>query len=289
MSLAIAITGFEGIVLAADSRATIHSQIATPAGQPLLLPSTFDNANKLFQVSRQPFVGVVTFGLAAIGNQQPRTAHTYFPEFEATIEEYNPSLPDTRQTVQAVAQKLSDFFMQKWQAGGMPNLPPAGNDMLFLVAGYDRGEVFGRVYSITIPSKPTPTLILPSGVFGATWGGQQETADRLLNGFDTKTVELARTFLQTPLASPGPPIDPLVTDLRGKLSAKIPWQFLPLQDAVHLAIFLIKTTIALQKWTLDIRGVGGHINVATIIPTTGFSAVQMHKISGESIETLTSR
>ena len=37
------------------------------------------------------------------------------------------------------------------------------------------------------------------------------------------------------------------------LAMPIPYQFLPLQDSVDLAIFLIKTTATLQRWTTGIK------------------------------------
>lgn len=38
------------------------------------------------------------------------------------------------------------------------------------------------------------------------------------------------------------------------LGLPIPYQFLPLQDCVDLAILLIRTTAELQKFLVDIRG-----------------------------------
>jgi hypothetical protein len=65
------------------------------------------------------------------------------------------------------------------------------------------------------------------------------------------------------------------------LAIPIPYQFLPLQDCVDLAIFLIKTTSTLQRWTTGVRGVGGAIDVATITRTDGFRPVQEKRIVGD--------
>ena len=68
MTLAVAVKGPEGLVLAVDSRLTLT---ATPAGgQPVV--SYFDNATKLTRIEGQPHVGVVTYGLGAIGTGQPQ-------------------------------------------------------------------------------------------------------------------------------------------------------------------------------------------------------------------------
>jgi hypothetical protein len=278
MSLGIAFKGPEGIVLAADSRVTLNSQMIAQGPQgptPVLLPSAFDNATKLLKAKSQGYVGAITYGAGAIGMLEPRTAHSFIPEFEAV-------LPAERLSVSAFADELSKFFLARWTAAGMPNPTPPGTDMVFLVGGYDEDAPYGRVFEIFIPSKPTPRETIPAGQFGATWGGQQEIAARILNGFDPKLPQMARDFLQIPTnAAAGQP-DPLEIDLKTKLSARIPWQFLSLQDCVDLAIFLLRATITLQKWVIDIRGVGGAIDVATITRNDPFQYIQQKKIVGET-------
>ena len=65
------------------------------------------------------------------------------------------------------------------------------------------------------------------------------------------------------------------------LAMPIPYQFLPLQDCVDLAIFLIRATAKLQAFTTGARGVGGAVDVATVTRTEGFRAVQEKRIVGE--------
>jgi hypothetical protein len=63
VTLAIAVKGTEGIVLAVDSRATLQivAQQVTPQGTAnVILPATYDNATKLLKPSNQGFVGAVT-------------------------------------------------------------------------------------------------------------------------------------------------------------------------------------------------------------------------------------
>ena len=271
MSLGIAFKGPEGIVLAADSRVTLTAQVSTPQGQ-VLLPSTFDNATKLLKVKGQDHVGAVTYGAGAIGQNEPRTAHSFLPEFET-------SLPaNQRLSVHEFAKKLGSFFGDRWADAKMPAVP-FGQDMIFLVGGYDKNTPYGRVFEIFIPNKPEPREVIPEGQFGAVWGGQHQIATRLLNGFDPATPQVVRDFLKVPLTSGQP--DPLETELKTKLGSKIPWQFLPLQDCVDLTICVLRTTITLQRWTVDVRGVGGAIDVATITRTGGFSYIQQKQIAGE--------
>lgn len=100
MSLGIVIKGPEGIVLAAESRVTLTAQ--TPTGP---LHVNFDNATKVLSFhAPNTAVGAVTYGQASIGI---RTAHSFVPEFEA-------SLPPDRLSVSDFAQRLSDFFIAQW-------------------------------------------------------------------------------------------------------------------------------------------------------------------------------
>src|SRR5206468_8742575 len=128
-----------------------------------------------------------------------------------------------------------------------------------------------------IPSNPTPKEWHAGGAFGITWGGQQEYAERLILGFDRALPGV----LQKALKLDDKTRDQASDTLKSELSAKIPYQFLPLQDCIDLSIFLIRTTIKIQTWIVGVRGVGGFIDIATITRTEGFKAIQQKSISGE--------
>ncbi len=114
MSLGIVIKGPEGLVLAAESRVTLTSQ-----GEPRIQVN-FDNATKLLSTEEpHQFLGAVTYGQGAIGL---RTAHSFLPEFEA-------SLPNKRIPVADFASSMSDFFLGQWKSS-MPE-DYNGPDMTF--------------------------------------------------------------------------------------------------------------------------------------------------------------
>jgi hypothetical protein len=274
MSLGLAFKGPEGIVLAADSRVTLMAQMQLPNQPSMLLPSTYDNATKLLRVRGQEHVGAVTYGVGAIGQAEPRTAHSYIPEFEQKLSKELGD--DSRLGVQDFSGRLSTFFLEKWRDQKMPSTQ--GQDMAFLVGGYDKGEPYGRVFEFFIPSLPTP-VERNSGVgnFGLVWGGQREYADRLIQGFDDRLPELAKGFL----SFDDQKREGLRLHLKAQLQAPVPFAFLPLQDCVDFAIFLIRTTITMQHWIVGIRGVGGAIDVAVITQTDGFMEIQKKKITGE--------
>jgi len=249
MSLGMVIKAPEGIVLSAESRVTLT---ATPAtGAPIHV--SFDNATKLFGFSRpHDYVGIVTYGLAAIGL---RTAHSFLPEFEATLQTVRLSIED-------FAKNLSDFYLSQWNISPPPNY--TGPPMTFLVAGYDDNQPYGRVYQFDIPNSPRP-VEHHSGAFGLTWGGQREMVDRLLQGYDNNLPTLLTANLSLNLTQQSA----LNTTLQ-KLQLPIPLQALPLQDCVDLALFFLNTTILGQRLTVGIRGCGGEIDVAVVTRREGF-------------------
>lgn len=269
MSLGIAFKGPEGIVLAADSRVTLTAEIHQ-GGEKRLLPATFDNATKLLQVNGHDYVGAVTYGAGTIGSREVRTAHSFLPEFEDELSKQK----EGRLSVEEFAQKLGEFFMRQWTET-MPQ-EYSGPDMLFIIGGYDEGAPYGRVFRMAIPSSPIPEEQQAKG-FGVTWGGQLESTNRLMKGFDPRVP----LIVQQCLGITDEKISELEQQLEKSLMIPIPYQFLPLQDCVDLSVFLIRTTMELQRWTVGIRGVGGAIDVATITRTGGFQPIQRKTIVAE--------
>lgn len=270
MSLGVAFKGPEGIVLAADSRVTIMAQ---RPGQSFPVPAFFDNATKLLKVDGQDFAAAITYGAGAIGATQPRTASSFLPEFESELGGHGAG----RLPVEEFAVRLGDFFQRQWGASSMP---ADADPMVFLVGGYDVGATYGRVFEVNVPRAVQPVERNPGDQFGVTWGGQLQAATRLVGGFDPEVPRVIQEYLQ---------LDPSRQDdirqhLVDNLGLPILYQFLPLQDCVDLAILLIRTTAQLQTFLVDIRGVGGEIDVATVTRTDGFRAIQQKEIRGERIE-----
>ncbi len=276
MSLGIAFKGPEGIVLAADSRVTLNAVRQDAGGQKLVIPATFDYATKLLTVkdAAQDHVAAITYGLGALNTAEgPRTAHSFMPEFEAELR----AVKQKRLSSEEFSKRLSDFFCLQYQAG--PN-PPAntGNDMVFVVGGYDEGQPYGRLFEFYVPSRPAPVERHSGSEFGAVWGGQREIVDRILNGGDEKLFLLLKNELHLDDAG----ILALRTKIAPEIGLPIPYAFLPLQDTVDLATMLIRTTINTQRWMIDVRGVGGEIDVVTITRTGGVQPVQTKSIHGEN-------
>jgi hypothetical protein len=84
--------------------------------------------------------------------------------------------------------------------------------------------------------------------------------ERLLNGTAPRAIEIARDELNL---DDGQTLA-LATRWQAELGLPIPVPFLPLQDAVDLATFLVDMTATVMTWTVGIQGVGGQVDVAAI-------------------------
>jgi hypothetical protein len=275
MSLGIMIKGSEGVVLAADSRVTLFNQIPHPLvqGQTLLVPATFDNATKVLQVKGQTHVGAVTYGLGALMTADgPRTMQSFIPELEEQLEKAK----TTRLSVSDFAKTLSDFFVGQWNKHvNRPSQP--GEEIVFMVSGYDEGAAYGRGFMFQVPQQPNPVeQNAGAGQFGMTWGGQSDLVNRLLFGFDLELLP----FIKTKLNLSDQQLADFRKEVEPKFAAGIPYQFLPLQDCVDLAVFLIASTIQFQRFrSTAVRGVGGMVEVATLTKTDGLKFRSQRAIS----------
>lgn len=198
------------------------------------------------------------------------TAASFIPEFEAT-------LPDESIAIAEFSSRLGDFFRALWRADP-PSAAP-GEAMSFLVAGFDPGDAYARVFQLDIPNTVTPIeqfLSPHQPPFGARWGGQRKIVERLLGGFDPLLPEMVRKRLN---------LDPKQMDeLRDAVSVlglPVPWEAMALQDCIDLAIFGIRSTISAQALSVEVRGCGGPIDVAVITRRDGLRFVQRKKLVGD--------
>lgn len=260
MSLAIAIKVPEGLVLAAESR--VSYQIPDGTGNSNFI--TFDNATKLLSFQGHDYVGAVTFGAGNIGT---RTAHSFIPEFLS-------QLGKQRLAIDAFAQKMSDFYMAQWNEA-MPDVASyKGQDMVFVVGGFNDKSPYGTIVQFALPRNPKPVVAISNDEFNMVWGGDRTIVDRIFSGIDGRLDAYVRNIAKKDKIKE-------YDENRSKVELPITITALALQDAVNLAITLIKSTIELQSLSTGQRTVGGPIDVAIITREGNLSFIQKKKISGE--------
>lgn len=273
MSLGMVVKCPEGLVLAAESRITLGANLNTPQGTQQI-PVYFDNATKLLSFSDpNTSVGVVTYGQAVIGNQNPRTAASLLPEFESSL------LKKKRLTILAFAEKISEFYLKQWQETMPPddqiaNIP----NMIFVVAGFDINNIYGQVYLVEIPRAPKPVEKNKGNKFGITIGGQTEIVSRIMMGYD---IGLPDTLKKGLNLSPEQAMK--LSELIKPFQLAVPLQALALQDGIDLACFFIRTTMDAQKLSIGVRGVGGNIDIAVIKRNQELKFIQQKQEHGELV------
>ncbi len=244
--------------------------MTTPQGTKQM-PVYFDNATKLFSFSEpNTSVGVVTYGQAVIGQQTPRTAASFLPEFES-------GLPKKRLTVLEFAEKVSEFYLKQWQLAMPPddqiaNIP----NMTFVVAGFNPDDVYGQVFIVEIPRAPQPAERNKGSEFGITFGGQNEIVSRIIMGYDPRLPDA----LQKDLNLSSEQVTKFGSLIK-QFQLPIPLQVLALQDGVDLACFFIRTTMDAQKVSVGVRGVGGSIDIAIIKRNQNLQFIQRKQEHGE--------
>jgi hypothetical protein len=181
-------------------------------------------------------------------------------------------------TVKDMAQEVGDYFQREYQndvAAGYNAAPPAGQIALgFFVAGYDSRSIVGELWQVLIPG-PNIQKQRDSNSPGASWNGQTDAVLRLIKGFDPRIAQL-------------PNFTTALAPQLGNLEYATPFEAMPLQDGVDYAIFLIRTTIDMQRFQFGIGGqlgsipaVGGAIDIGIIEPNKEFRFLQKKELRGE--------
>ena len=100
--------------------------------------------------------------------------------------------------------------------------------------------------------------------YGSTWVGQGDVVSRLILGYDSKMLNMPVFDRMSNHKNE------LLNQLHG-LEYNIQWGLMTLQDAINLAVFLIKSTQMIQAYADginmdigDVQNVGGPIDIAVI-------------------------
>lgn len=258
MSLAITVIIPEGVVQAADSRVSIPVSLTDS----VLTYSHLDNATKLL-VFEKPHdnISVTTYGAGTIG---ARTAYSFVQEFQKT-------LPPQRVSVKKFAQLLQTFYKAEWDK--IDNNPQT-SPMVFQVAGINASQQFGELYVVSIPGDDPPQKVIGNGQFSLYYGGDKSIVERLVQGRDTRIDGLIIN-------------EPALNDRHAELERifseveamhGLPLGAYALQDAIDLARFLIATTAQMQKLSLNLKSVGGAIDVSCVTKAGACELISKKKV-----------
>jgi hypothetical protein len=289
MTIAVAVKVHDGVVLAADSAASImHPQ----AGAHGLAAWVYNNANKVFRFTREIRIGGVVWGAGSIGNVSISTLATDLAQRFRTGGDPLGVVP-ANYTMQEVAEKTRRFFFEeKYVAaypapppvplGGAPApAPPERPSLGLLLAGFSAGADLAEVYRIEINNGncPAPILAKPAAETGYLWYGQPDALNRLLYGYDARLRSVFEQLLQqggVPAAQLGGAVNTLMTQVDQAFDIPHYTPPMPIQDAIDLAEFLVQTAIGFTRFRAGSPTVGGPIEIAAITKHDGFMWVR-HK------------
>ncbi|OED30825.1 hypothetical protein [Methanosphaera sp. WGK6] len=303
MTLIVNITTPEGIVMASDSRQTQRSTSQ-------MTRISTNNAYKLFAINNRILVGTAGLAFFADNTGVQKNVSKY-------VEDYCNSTNQKNLTVKEIATQLHAYLNKKYpweqqlemsaqqlkidaQHNGAQVLSlEKVNDAIdfrikqpngrieeghlnaepinLLVSGFNKNGL-SETYELCIPGKVI--LKRKTNDFGCVWIGQGDLVARMIIGYDKKIMNTP--IFQKVLATT--PQDELIKQLRG-VEYTIPWPLLTLQDAIDLAVFLIKSTEMIQRFADgtnmdngEIQGVGGPIDVAVITQEDGIQWIKRKQI-----------
>ena len=264
MSICVVVKVPEGLVLAADSAATVEGGSVTPDGKPgpAGVLKVFQTATKVLQIRDLP-LGVMTWGAGGFG---ARTIASLVEEFENTqeIRELKPEALNVKSAAEAFWA-----FMKKKSDELFPNIPLKARPRSGLaICGYSGSEFFPEEYVMVAPTEqpmPIRTAVKDKQDFGANWYGATDAIVRFHHGRDDRLFQVLT----------GAGISPaLLESVKAKITQELQYpvifQAMPLGDAIAYAEFVVRITIERFRFVIGAELCGGPIDIATITRREGF-------------------
>ncbi len=260
MSVVIVVKVSEGLVLAADSAATIGGRIERPEGTQEGVLKTYYNAKKLLQIGDFP-IGVLTWGQAIIGL---RTVESLVREWE-----YNNNWQSRKKykkkhkepfSVKVCADSLYKW-LNKVHAEEFGNLPKEQHPGLgIVVAGYSEGRFFPEIWRFVVPFDDKVHDQRPDRDgkpdFGASWFGLTDAIVRLHWGRDDAAIRVISEKFNIPQEAIREALQPL--------QYQVPFAVMPLQDAIDYAYYMLNVTIGRYRFVIGPELCGGETDIAAI-------------------------
>lgn len=307
MSLIVFATTSEGIVLAGDSRQSYINRRG-------MVKTGSDNVFKIFELNNMVGMGATGLG-TMIENNTNKSIRKFVEEFKKSVDIQNKGVTEVSKIVydwflskydldskiKTLRDRLNvDYKMQNLEIIDMTNTKteltieyydyekrvcekkyPFPKELNFMITGFNNDGTY-ELYSMSIPGeiekKRTSNMI--GMEYGVNWEGQADIVGRILKGYDFRISNIS--FVQESIDKYG---KDTINNQLNNLQYSIQWGTMPLQDAVEFCELIIKTTIAIQKFSDgiiadpgEVAGVGGEIDIAVIKPETGFSWVKRKNI-----------
>ncbi len=255
MTIAIALKVGDGIVLGADSAATVGSESGAA--------NVYFTAEKIFNLVKGLPIGAVTYGLFGFGGRSTtRVAKDLRDRLSAATGEYH--LDPSAYTIEEVAEKVRRYFFDElYTKEWGEEADKAGSGFGFIIAGYSAGAAHGEVWKMDVLESGEcagPTCVIGQDAIGAVWDGQTEALDRLVRGWSANLV--------MGLVDHGLPFEEAVAQVDDV--APLWHNAMPVQDAIDLVRFLVETTAGFFRFSPGYPTVALPADLAAITLHEGF-------------------
>ena len=151
MTIALALKVNDGVILAADSAATLTA-INPETGQQGVV-TVYNNANKIANLLKGSPIGMITWGAGSIGPESTATLAKDLREMFSgkATEHVDWRLDPSTYAMKDVAARFREFmFDQRWQPflNGLPEAAPKPPDLGCLVTGYSANGTTAELYAM---------------------------------------------------------------------------------------------------------------------------------------------
>lgn len=256
MTIAFAVAGNDGVVLASDSASTTRDG----NGRTFI----FHHKRKIFPLHESLPVGVVAAGLNRLAGVSVSSLCVELGKKLSTDEKWK--LDPKSYTIEQVVDRLKELIFVEHYLPLFEKLP-AENRMTFFVGGYSAGERFPEVIEIAFAGQHIvgPSRVHARNTVHVKFSGVAEATHRLMQGYSARLpailekAEIPKEKITQILRSAGRELFPPILH---------PDQ--PLGETVEVVRFLAETEMKFSRFSPEPDTVGGALQLATISKHDGF-------------------
>jgi len=265
MTICISVRVSEGLVLAADSMATVEGEYNNGKITQKGVLKTFPNARKLTQMKDYP-IGILSWGSYMIGD---RTVDSLIREYEYSL----PSLIEEREKrrlrrIQGVEELEEYSFSVKELSDGLRNhirnymnkinIDQREFHIGLMVGGYSYKEFYPEQWRMTFPNSKIESVREGLSPCGANWYGVTDAIVRFHWGRDDKAGQLISEKFNIDKDE--------VMETLSQLQYPTLFEAMPLQEAIDYAYFLVNIAIGRARYVVGAPTVGGDVDIVAITP-----------------------
>lgn len=266
MTVCVAVQVNDCIVFAADSASSL---VGADAQGNASVTNVYNHGKKVFNLHKGLPIVAMTCGM---GNIAGSSIEVIAKDFRGLLMGDDPNwLVDPKNyAIEDVAQKAWRYFFEQQY---VPDefKPEGEHSFEMFIGGFSTNSRFGEIWKISIINGRSfgAQQVAAPGRSGVIWSGQPDAINRLILGYSAKVIPVLQAA-----GVKEPEISQLLESMQASMQAEMTHPAMPVQDAIHLADFLVATTIGFTKFLPGANTVGGETDLATVTRHEGFKWVR---------------